>query len=150
MDEEKVTFWKTHFSRESREELAVRLFQHRAAGESWSPEYTEARRRLLDAMGGPPTLEAMRAWLDSHFAERDAQPRPYLAERDARPSSGIAAGPGQHLVQKICPHCGEVTTQTRHGFTVSGGLWKGHPCLCGGWECRGCGVVLDRRDECCR
>jgi hypothetical protein len=55
-----------------------------------------------------------------------------------------------YLQQRECNRCGEITTQTRHGFTVTGGLWKGHVCECRGWECRGCGAILERAHECCR
>lgn len=49
-----------------------------------------------------------------------------------------------------CPVCGRVTTQTLHGFTLDGKLWKGHVCLCGGWHCQVCNTVIEKRQECCR
>ena len=140
MDEARVDYWKAHFSGLGlcREELAFWAFRERAFS-SASPEFMEALRRLVEAMGGPPSQKAMRSWLDAKFTARDAQ---------AEPTNTKA--PGSHIRQQACPHCSAVTTQTLHGFTVSGGLWKGHCCLCRGWECRGCGVVLDPKGECCR
>lgn len=148
----------------SREQLTHWAFLHRASGNSDCPEHNEAMRRLVDAMGGPPTREAMRAWLDSTLAARDSgansvRLRPLVGRtsdgvpptfRDVHSATPDALRPGPHVRQQACPHCAAVTTQTQHGYSLSGRLWKGHVCTCHGWECRGCGVVLDPETECCR
>ena len=170
MDEARIE-WLMKVFRErrlTREQLTHLAFLDRASGKSASPEVNEARRRFVEAMGGPPTQEALRAWLDSTLAARDsgatqrvlpvrrclddapAATLRVLREAHSGMPMPIGTRTGQHLRQQACPHCATVTTQTLHGYTVSGRLWKMHACTCQGWECRGCGAVLDPEGECCR
>src|SRR5271165_3650540 len=102
MDEARVDYWKAHLSGLGLcgEELAFWAFRERAFS-SKSPEFMEALRRMVEAMGGPPPHEAMRSWLDAGFAARDAQAGP----------DNVTA-PGKHMRQEACPHCAAVTTQT--------------------------------------
>jgi hypothetical protein len=144
--EQLMALLKPH--RVGRAELAHWVFLDRVSGRAKEPEHAEAHRRLLESMGGPPGPDEMRAWLDAHLAARDSGantlPRPRSVPFDA------TLRPGSHVREQACPHCAAVTTQTKHGYTLSGRLWKGHVCRCHGWECRGCGVVLDPEGECCR
>jgi hypothetical protein len=168
MDEARIEWLTTRYRewRFTREWLTHQAFLDRALGKSVSPEVDEARRRFVEATGGPPTQEAMRAWLDSTFVARDSGAKRVLPHRRCmvgtpaktlrilytQADCAMPDGPrtGQHLRQQACPHCAAVTTQTLHGYTVSGRLWKMHACACQGWECRGCGAVLDPEGECCR
>jgi len=49
-----------------------------------------------------------------------------------------------------CANCARATAQLRHGFDRDGKLWKGHVCVCAGWECTECRSIVDRESECCR
>lgn len=50
----------------------------------------------------------------------------------------------------ICMGCGRRTVQLLHGYTLDGKLWKGHVCMCGGWECSACQHLNQPRGMCCR
>jgi hypothetical protein len=117
--------------RGGRESLAHWTFLDRASGQLTEPEWAEARRRLLEAMGGPPGPEDMRAWLDGHLAARDSGADTRGGDV-AHGTTADALRPGSHLRQQRCPHCAAVTTQTWHGYSLSGRLWKGHVCRCHG------------------
>ena len=132
-DEEDLAGWRVSFSKPSLagtrfvEEILPRLAALRALTEALGAPDESRQNRDSGALDGPPSVlvEAHGAMLDSMT-------------------------PCPHLRQQSCPHCDAVTTQTRHGQTLSGRLLKGHLCACHGWECRGCGVVLDPEGECCR
>lgn len=49
-----------------------------------------------------------------------------------------------------CEKCQQETLQLLHGYDAEGKLWKGHECLCRGWECTQCRTVLDKKADCCR
>jgi hypothetical protein len=146
--EQGMALLKPLAARVGRAELAHWVFLDRVSGRAKEPEHAEVHRRLLEAMGGPPGPDAMRAWLDGHLAARDSGANTIPRSRSAPFDTTLRPGP--HVREQPCPHCAAVTTQTRHGYTLSGRLWKGHACTCHGWECRGCGAVLEPEGECCR
>ena len=112
MDKARVEYWKRNLAAWTRERLA---FRDRSTMNSPEPEYIEARRLLVKGLGGPPTPEEMRVWLNAEFASRDAD-----AEVEPVNEKITVA----FLRHQTCPHCEDSTTQTMHGGSVSGGLWK--------------------------
>lgn len=136
MDEARLAYWANYVGTQSREQLA---YDARFPMEHAVPELAEAIARRLEQLGGPPSATLMKEWLDAK-----------LARRDKGRSATEPGDPSIYLRQAACPNCASETTQTQHGYTVTGGLWKGHVCTCKGWECRGCGSVLQRSQPCCR
>lgn len=52
--------------------------------------------------------------------------------------------------EAACQNCQQHTAQYRHGYTAEGTLWKGHECLCQGWQCGECGALNEAQAVCCR
>jgi hypothetical protein len=87
--------------------------------------------------GGEAPPADVRAWLAKRLAERERSGHRSPTD-DTEVARTAACG------------CGAHTTQLRHGYTASGGLWKGHACACRGWQCNECGRISERHGECCR
>jgi hypothetical protein len=75
----------------------------------------------------------------------------YVMAAEAYDEAVLLCGPGLLFRRQWnCPHCRRQTLQLRHGYDQDGGLWKGHVCACGSWQCTACGQLLDRRGPCCK
>jgi len=96
--------------------------------------------RLLDSLGGEVDPQVVRRYLSERSAVRERSASRFPREPDA----------DSEWQRRAACECGPETIQLRHGYTGSGGLWKGHRCLCGGFECTECGRVNERGGLCCR
>lgn len=98
-------------------------------------------RLAVELLGGPPSREELRDYLESKREQRDAN-----ASYDNEP---FAPGDPSWIRHADC-RCGVETEQWLHGCTSNGHLWKGHLCTCQGFECSECGRLLDVKGWCCK
>src|SRR5262245_61577514 len=87
-------------------------------------------------------------WAD--MAEED---RPWMETRAiidlVRHMELGSAASSFHCRRALCATCGVETWQVRHGYSLSGRLWKGHACACGAWHCTECDTLHSRAVQCC-
>ncbi len=88
------------------------------------------KRNLKETV--PAWLADARSKAEVSFTKRPAEPKAYYSK------------------EVICQNCEQKTKQYRHGYTADGELWKGHECMCNGWQCGRCGTLNQPQQECCR
>ena len=95
----------------------------------------------LSAAGGVAEPQLVREWLTARAQAR---------EESASNAPSTSAGQPNGWLRVARCNCAHETRQLLHGYTESGRLWKGHVCMCGGFQCCECGRILERVSECCR
>ncbi|MCA9678482.1 MAG: hypothetical protein H6708_17400 [Kofleriaceae bacterium] len=100
-------------------------------------EFAASLAAEIAARGGEAPASEVRAWLEKRLAERERSGRRHATD-------------GHDFARTAPCGCGRATNQLRHGFTSTGGMWKGHACACRGWQCSECGRIVSRQGSCCR